>query len=424
MASLKDKIVVLTGASRGIGATVLILGDSPASLGVTRSLGQIGHRTIVGTSNLSCYANLSRYCSETWYHPPIRESAPAFFEELKRFLKTRPDITIIFPTEDIYLLELSENQDRFLDSIKFVMPSRDHIRLCDDKLAMHKLIDELRIPQAAYAVSRGKEELFEKCDKVGYPCVLLHADSHGLYLGKKAIIIRSFQHLEQIFENREPSKKPVLIRSYARGTIHFTTFVASEGRILDSIQTNATGTDRYDGTGHGVEGRTLAILPEMRQHIEKLLRHINYTGCGTAQFIVDETKQTMVFLEINPRLGAHCALARLTGIDLVRIAFELTDGTLQPEAISQSSYRANMQHSWFGGSLKGVRHEWRASKINLLQAIRWYVRSINMALRADAHICWRWDDPIPGIFGLCPNVLFSIRKRLNNRAKTILSASD
>lgn len=399
--------------------SVLVLGDLPATLEVTRSLGRMGHRIIVGTSNLACYANLSRYCDETWYHPSIRDCVPSFFEALTEFLETRPDVTVIFPTEDVYLVGISRNRDQVPSSIRLVMAKDDHIRLSDDKLAMHQLIDALDIPQAPYAVVDGSAELIQKCDEIGYPCVLLHINSLDDILGQKAIIIESRDHLAQMFKHGPDFDGQLLLRAFARGTRYNYYLVASEGRILDGVQMKITLTDRYNNTGAQVESYSCTPLPELTRQSEILLAHLNYTGPGMTQFLVDEETGETAFLEVNPRLGANCALARHAGIDLAGMAFELTCGALRPDDHRQSDYSANRRFAWLGGSLSGLRRDWREGRINPTQALRWFGRSIAMALRADAHICWRWDDPLPGLLGLCPNLLYGIRRRLGYQAKVV-----
>lgn len=399
---------------------VLVLGDLPASLEITRSLGQMGHTIIVGTSSLSCYANLSRYCSETWYHPSIRESSPSFFQALKQFLNNRPEIKFIFPAEDIYLVEFAGRHAQLPKAIKLVMPSKEHIQLCDDKLAMHELVDFLNIPQAAYTTAIGKAGLFKKCNKIGYPCVLLHVDSHQVFLGQKAIIINSRSDLEQTFERRPDFDEKVLIRAFAQGKRFNYNFVASEGKILNGVQIKTLRTDRYDGTGSGIEGQLCDSLPDITRHTEKLLAHMKYNGPGMTQFLIDEDSEAVTFLEMNPRLTQGCVVASRAGLDLVRTAFEIADGALERNVSAQSRLRKNIRYAWLSASLKAIRHEWRNRKINPLQAIRWYINSVSTALRADAHIIWRLDDPIPAIFALCPNLLFSFRKRYDKRTKNVL----
>ena len=202
-----------------------------------------------------------------------------------------------------------------------------------------------------------------------------------------------------------------MLRAFARGTRYNYYLVASEGRILDGIQMKITLTDRYDDTGAQVESWSCALLPEITHHSEKLLSQLNYTGPGMTQFIVADDG-AVTFLEVNPRLGANCALARHAGIDLARMAFELTCGTLQPDNHAQSDYPINLHFVWLGGSLQGLRRSWRNRDISFPQAIDWLYRSLSMSIRADAHICWRWDDPLPGLVGLFPNLLYSLRKRL------------
>ncbi len=396
-------------------ASVLILGDLPAALEAARSLGESGHRIIVGTSSLYCYANLSRHCAETWHHPPIVESVSSFFEALKDFLRSRPDITVIFPTEDIYLVRFSENRDRLPNDIKIVMPDCSLIQLCDDKPAMHSLIDELGIPQAAYAVAKGKADLFEKCDALGYPCVLLHIDSRDATLGRKARIIDSRQHLERIFQHRPDCDGRLLLRAFASGTRYNYYLVASEGRILDGIQLKSARTDTLDQTGAMIDFTSIAPMPEITRYTEMLFSHLNYTGPGMTQFIVDEKRGTIVFLEVNPRLGGSCSAARHAGIDLVRMAFDLACGTLPAEPGGQSSYPAGMRFASFGRDFAGLRRDWRRGEISLGQAIAWFGKSIATAIRADAHVCWRWDDPLPGLGCLFRELLFAVRKRVGGR---------
>ena len=396
-------------------ASVLVLGDISAALEVTRSLGESGHRIIVGTSSLYCYANLSRHCAETWHHPPIVESVSSFFEALKDFLRSRPDITVIFPTEDIYLVRFCENRDRLPNDIKIVMPDCGLIQLSDDKPAMHSLIDELGIPQAAYAVAKGKADLFEKCAALGYPCVLLHIDSRDAILGRKAMIIDSRQHLERVFQHRPDFDGRLLLRAFASGTRYNYTLVASEGRILDGIQLKIMRTDRLDETGVTVDSTSNAPMPEITRYTEMLLSHLNYTGPGMTQFIVDEETGALVFLELNPRLGASCSAAAHAGIDLVRMAFDLTCGTLSAEPVGQSSYPFDMRFASFGRDITGLRRDWRQGEISVRQAIAWFGRSIKTAMRADAHVCWRWNDPLPVPGYIFLKILFAVRKRGNSR---------
>ena len=328
------------------------------------------------------------------------------------FLAERPDIGVIFPTEDIYIAELADHRDRLPAATTLVMPSASNIRLSDDKLAMHRLIEELGIPQARYATARGKAELTERCDLVGYPCVLLHIDSYDESLGWKAIIVESRRRLDAFLAERPELETELLIRAYARGTRYNYYFVAQEGRILDGVQMKITLTNKLDGTGNQVESCSCAPQPDITRHSEKLIAHLNYSGPGMTQFIIDEADGKVAFLEVNPRLGANCAMARRAGVDLVRLAFETVCGTAEHGDCGQGHYREGLRFAWLGGSLRGLRRSWHNQEIGSGQALAWLYRALVMSLRADAHICWSWRDPLPGLAGLSPNLLYSLRKRL------------
>ena len=401
--------------------SVLVLGDATSALEVVRSLGRCGYRMVVGTSSLGCYANLSRYCAETWYHPAIRDSAADFFESLISFLRTRKDIAVIFPTEDMFLVELSENWDKIPSHVKTVMPSRHNTLLCDDKLAMHELVAKLKIPQANYAVAQGMRALPEKCEELGYPCVALSPDSRCNPLGRTSIIIKSKRQLEELLNDASDSDAKILLRTFVCGTRYNYYFVASEGTILDGVQMKITRTDRIDNTGVQVESWSCAPLPEITRYSEQLLAHMNFSGPGMTQFLVDNESGYTVFLEINPRLGANCALARHLGIDLIKIAFDLTCGLLQSSSYGQSEYPSNLRFMWLGGILRGIRRDRRNGEISFIQALKLSSAAFLASARADKHICWRFEDPLPALAGLFPDLLFSLRKRLKRNLKPSFS---
>ncbi len=196
--------------------------------------------------------------------------------------------------------------------------------------------------------------------------------------------------------------------------------MASEGRILDGIQLKTTRTDRLDETGVIVDFTSNAPMPEITRFTEMLLSHLNYTGPGMTQFIVDEKTGALVFLELNPRLGGACFAARHAGIDLVRMAFDLTWGTLPAEPVGQSSYPFDMRFASFGRDLTGLRRDWRQGEISVRQAIAWFGRSIKTAMRADAHVFWRWNDPLPVPGYIFRKILFAVRKRGNSLWRHLL----
>jgi hypothetical protein len=323
------------------------------------------------------------------------DSAPIFFTALAALLRERPEITVIYPTEDIYLVRLCEYRDRLPPEVVVVMPECDLVHISDSKPAMHALIDELGIPQAPFAVAAGKTELL---------------------VGRKAMIIDSRRHLEYVLQNRPDFGGRLLLRGIANGTRHNYCLVASEGRIIGGIQLKVTRTDRIDGTGTLVECWSEAPLPHISEYTERLLGHLKYTGPGMTQFIVDDENGAIAFLEINPRLGASCSVARHAGVDLVRIAFDLARGAPPPAAEGPSGYAVGKRFAWIGGDLNGLRRDWRNGEIDSYQVLGWLGKSLALAVSADFHVCWRWDDPLPALGAALPEVLYSLRNRLRRRA--------
>ena len=96
----------------------------------------------------------------------------------------------------------------------------------------------------------------------------------------------------------------------------------------------------------------------------------------------------------------------------MQIAFDLICGNLPARPSGQSNYPDGIRYAWFGGDFAGLRRDLRRGEISYRQAIGWLGRSLEMAIRADAHVCWRWDDPLPALGGVFREILFGVRKRV------------
>ena len=122
----------------------------------------------------------------------------------------------------------------------------------------------------------------------------------------------------------------MLVQRYVEGLRHNLHLVAKDGRLLRCLDTVSLRTQRLNGSGLTVSSVSVPTPPAMRAWCAKLLEAIDYTGIGCLQFLDDQERGEMAFLELNPRMAAGSGIAPYCGLDLPRHALELALGLPVP----------------------------------------------------------------------------------------------
>jgi ATP-grasp in the biosynthetic pathway with Ter operon len=185
----------------------------------------------------------------------------------------------------------------------------------------------------------------------------------------------------------------MIVQRYVEGPRHNVYFAAGHGRILAAVETMILRTDRPDGTGFAVEGVTVA--PDARLHLysETLIASLGYSGIGCIQYLVPPRGEPH-FLELNPRHGAAMAIARHCGLDLTLAAIDLAArGDWRPDPVHR--YPVGRRYAWTSGDLNAWRLAAAGGSIGNRETLRWLLRSLVGALRADVHLTWSLRDPLP-----------------------------
>ena len=176
-------------------------------------------------------------------------------------------------------------------------------------------------------------------------------------------------------------------------------------------------TDRVDGTGYLVEGVSVEPTAKLRKHTQALAGYLGYCGVGSVQFLVDEANDSAAVLEINPRLGASCALPFHCRCDLPRLAAENAEymaGARQAPSVRSTDYAIGERLVWTFGDLQGMLRARRAGELPVSTLMSLVRRSSTAFLRADCHATWWWKDPLPtcAIYGrLFGSLLRKVAKR-------------
>ncbi|MGH8222577.1 MAG: hypothetical protein ACREQZ_06355 [Woeseiaceae bacterium] len=366
----------------------LVLGDHRHSLAVARSLHGAGYRIIAGRVGERSILERSRCVSEVWIHPPLTEPA-AWQRALEAFCSRRPDVGLVFPV-GAHEIELAQPLAARLPALLVaVAPAASAV--CRSKRALLTLAERAGVPTGPWEAVGSFAELLPVLERVGLPAVLkpdLQADD---MLGGKAAIICGIPDVLRLAGRNVPRECSFVLQRLAPGTRHNFYFVAHEGRLLGQAQLRITRTDRPDGTGLAVEGRSVAPAAELLAWTSALAGHLNYSGAGCAQFMVDERTGCACFLEINSRLGANCAAVCACGLDLPRLFVEALLG----RAVEQPAAAVGRRYAWLEGDLHGLVSCLKSGRLSGAEALAWLARAAYAQLRAHDQITFSWRDPMP-----------------------------
>lgn len=391
--------------------SVLIIGTYRQTLTVIRSLARTGQNVILGIHGDAATCDYSRYVSEVWHHPNFGSEKDEFFSALMSMLSERDDIIAIFPVGEIEITLFFQKYAEISAHVNLLMCKPETAGLCLDKPRMSAEIDHLRIPQSRYETASDTESLYAAADSIGYPCIVKLADSEFLLNGKKAVIYGQAESLQQDFGEWPIENKSLIVQTYVAGERANLYFFACNGRIVSLGQVLALRTDRLDGTGLTVVGRTVSPDHELVGHCQAMVRHLDYTGPGCMQFIVDESAGITSFLENNPRLGAACKLPYLAGLDLPRLMLEFAlEGSASPGELPYPC-KTGISYTWTSGDIMGLKRGISSGEVSTIDAARWLLAMIKSNLTTPHHISWDWRDPLPSIVllgRLCRSMLRSI----------------
>lgn len=399
--------------------TVLVIGNYRQSLTIIRSLGRAGYQIVVSKSGTGSGAEYSRYTNDVWQHPGVKSDESVFVTALVEYLNEQEVCPIIFPVGDIEISCIARNAERLPVGTTLIMPDPDTALLCQDKYHMYNVVRDLGLPQVGYQKAVNHSELESVVSDVGLPCVIKPNDSLVPFFGKKALIINSSDQLRAAIPSWPAGHDHLLVQKFFKGDRHTCHFVAVDGEILAYFEYKILRTDRLDGTGYLVEGVSVEPTAKLREYTQALASCLEYRGVGSAQFLVDEANESVAFLEINPRLGASCALPYHCRCDLPRLAVENAEymaGARQAPSVSSTDYTIGERLVWTFGDLQGMLRARRAGELPISTLISLVRRSFTAFLRADRHPTWWWKDPLPTctIYG---RLFGSLLRKVAKRAK-------
>ncbi len=385
---------------------VLLLGNYRPSLTLARDFVRRGYDISVGSHGCERLCQYSQAVSSIWEHSPLNSGVKVFAKELKQYSISHPELVAVVPVAEEYVRLFAENEPIFDGLPPVVSMDRDLVIRCLDKEYMLSLAMSVGVFTAPYSYVKGLSGASKAIsDGVEFPIIVRPKDSTKRIGGDKAVCVETDSELRECILAHDLRQHDLLLQTKFEGKRHNVYFAAIGGNITRCLHAIIDRTDKLDGSGLAVEGRTLNTEHIVVHQTQRLLDALSYTGIGCAQFLVDEVSGKTSFLEINPRIAGNHALPEHAGLELGWFNFErIVHEELDTEVKISP---AGLRYSWLTGDLMGAKVSLIRREIGVLSFIGWVRRALTTAIKADLHMVFSFRDPYPairGIFALTPRV--------------------
>lgn len=182
-------------------------------------------------------------------------------------------------------------------------------------------------------------------------------------------------------------------------------FAAVEGRLVGAVPVEIGRTDALDGTGYALAGRSIRPGADLRRAAETLIAHLGYHGVGCAQFMQSSDRETLSFLEINPRLGANYKIAEACGLPLSELALDLPLGA-EPVILRDAwVFKTGVRYAWTKGAISGALKAKRTGEVGWGGFAGLMAQTAREAF-APCHLTFALTDPLPTL-GVYANIVLA-----------------
>jgi hypothetical protein len=377
---------------------VMVLGTYRPAVTAVRALARRGRHVVVGRepnprdAEGSAGVEASRHTARVWDHPSI-DDADAFLDALAHELGRHDEPVHILPVGELAVIAVAGARARLPENCRVAAPLAETVAICIDKARCLDAAQAAGLPLLPHEVVRGHDELLAVAARLA-PLVVKPLAPQSRLLGRKALLCHSKEEVVRQVPTWPAGHDRLLVQRLAQGSRHNLYFAARDGEFLDCVEVLTIRTDRRDGTGVGVEGRTRPVSRGLRAQLERLAAHLRYTGVGFGQFLVEPGADDGAFLELNPRLAGTHAVVDRAGLDLANLAVDLAAG-LPVGPCGAGAPRHGLTYAWTFGDIRALGYAIKHEGIAPREALAWAGRIAWVALRADVHLTWCWRDPLP-----------------------------
>ncbi len=296
---------------------------SPTSLFVVRRLKQLGYKVTAVDSHTRSFVSYSNAVNKRIIAPSLRYDphgfAAAVIDEMRR-----EKYDFYFPILECGFLmsHYKDTIDRYTKMI--TMPYRD-VTYAHNKNAMRNYAQEAKVRIPHTAAPDSLQNAFKMLETLDSPVVIkprVACNAHGqkIVLDPKEAVWEYGQTVKQYgLEKQLP-----LVQQYIKGNLICTVNLAVNGEVKGNVVFRALrtvptsgGTSSYRETVHS---------PQAELFDARIIKHFNWTGFTSFDYMEDETTGKLHLIDCNPRIAPGVILGYYAGVDLIAAFVDLING--------------------------------------------------------------------------------------------------
>lgn len=391
---MKNKAVVL-------GANYYI------ALSVMRNLGKYGiHVAALEYSTHEAYGLKSKYCSEIVIVPHYKNETDKFIEALIDYSKKQEYKPVLMPCADPYVEVIDEHSDLLKEYYLLPgMPQGRYKEIMDkDTLEALAKKHDVLVPDT---ITMNDKELFEKVDRIGYPCLVKPTNSHKFVSIFRCKMFKVYdeQSLKEAIQKAKNKDLEVIIQEIVPGfDDHMYTFDAYLNE--DSKVTHWVTCQKYRqypinyGASVYTEQKYIEELPKIGI---PFLEGIGYKGVGEIEFKKHKETGKFYLIEINVRYSNLNELLTQAGINMPYITYRELIG--DPVKENFIDYNTGLVFRYTFEDLLAIKGYLTTNQLTISEVIK-------SLFKKKVHAITSLDDIKPSL-----NYLKIMGKKLINRIK-------
>lgn len=334
-----DRVVIVTD------------GNERSALAVTRALGEIGCRVIVGAEDRVCLAGASKFCSGSFSYPSPYKDPSGFVSAVLRKAGELPN-PIILPVTDIATKLLCQHRSDIERIAVAACPPADAFERLSDKYNLMQLAKSLDVPiPDTLFVPNG--DVQSHLDKIPSFPVVVKPGCSLTSMGKQwiktgVLYANNPEELVHIYKRHTFLKQPSLIQQRIEGDGQGIFALMKNGSPI-ALFAHRRVRERPPSGGVSVFSESIPLPENMTRYAMRLLQHVHWNGVAMVEFKVDRATGEPFLMEINGRFWGSLQLAIDAGVNFPVLLAKLVTGSDLPDA--PGKYRTGVRLRWFLGDL-------------------------------------------------------------------------
>lgn len=385
---------------------VVVLGGGLTGVRIAKAFGRRGINVYFLTDRKA--ENIySKYCKRCFLGPGTRYNQDLLKKALKKIRRSLNASAVVYPTCDLYSLNLAQIRDELKDYYYCVIGDKQSVATLVKKKEFYNALAQNKIPHPTTYFPEGMKDIEHIGSEIHYPVFIKPSISpiFTATFGTKGFVVHSKKELLKGYQLAANRDIEVIIQEIIRGP-ESNSFQLEGYFNKDFCPTILFARQRLRIWPKGFGNTTLCVsipLTKLSKEIEminRFIKNLGYQGLMSAEFKRDPKDGILKLLEINARAWWHFWLSEKCGADIIFASYMDSIGKTDycPE-----KYKVGLKSLDFlfdlRASLKGISER-------TLSISDWISSLRNTKVEA----YFSPDDPSPFFMNIIQEALKAIRK--------------